>query len=393
MIKPCSIIIITPYTITNPFDGGLYEDLIVTFSEKIDNVYVISPSSAPKTCIRQLENITILDLKTTRMSKESSIIKKAFAQYSFGNSISKEFIKHFPTISIDAIIYASPPITVAKSIVKLKSYFNCITYLMLKDIFPQNAVDLGLMRANSIAHKYYMHIEKRFYGISDYIGCMSIENIRYINKKHPKLSEKLELFPNAIRIRDKKHSNSQNDAVEFVYGGNLGKPQAPEFICEVIKNFYKVKNAKLTIIGSGTSFEKVRSAVISTDNPDITMIEQIPKADYDNLLKNADIGLIFLDYRFTIPNFPSRLLSYLEFGKPIFAATDETTDLKDIIKNNCIGVWTPSNSVESFIREANFLVKNKALRDKMGENGRGILENQFDVVKNIDTILNKIKRS
>jgi len=37
--------------------------------------------------------------------------------------------------------------------------------------------------------------------------------------------------------------------------------------------------------------------------------------------------MIFLDYRFQIPNFPSRLLSYMAAGMPVIVATDPNTDM------------------------------------------------------------------
>ena len=56
------------------------------------------------------------------------------------------------------------------------------------------------------------------------------------------------------------------------------------------------------------------------------------REEYDNLVQICDVGLIFLNARFTIPNFPSRLLSYTEIGKPVLAATDENTDIGKIIE-------------------------------------------------------------
>ena len=50
------------------------------------------------------------------------------------------------------------------------------------------------------------------------------------------------------------------------------------------------------------------------------------------LANSCDVGLIFLDKRFTIPNFPSRLLSYMQASMPVLAATDVNTDIGKVIE-------------------------------------------------------------
>ena len=75
---------------------------------------------------------------------------------------------------------------------------------------------------------------------------------------------------------------------------------------------------------------------------------RVPKSDYDVLISSCDIGLIFLDHRFTIPNYPSRLLSYLENKMPILAATDVNSDIGKIAEANGYGYWCESTGVEGF---------------------------------------------
>jgi glycosyltransferase involved in cell wall biosynthesis len=62
----------------------------------------------------------------------------------------------------------------------------------------------------------------------------------------------------------------------------------------------------------------------------------------------CDVGMIFLDHRFTIPNFPSRLLGYMQAGLPVLACTDPNTDIGKVITEGGFGWWCESNSVEAF---------------------------------------------
>ena len=117
------------------------------------------------------------------------------------------------------------------------------------------------------------------------------------------------------------------------------------------------------------------------------MFKRLPKEEYDKLVKLADVGLIFLDRRFTIPNFPSRLTSYMENSLPILAATDKNTDLKDVLIESKSGFWCESGDIDTFIRYAQKLSEDNDLRNKMGLNGRLYLEENYDITKTVDILL------
>ena len=77
-------------------------------------------------------------------------------------------------------------------------------------------------------------------------------------------------------------------------------------------------------------------------------MSKLPKDDYDRMVAACDVGLIFLDHRFTIPNFPSRLLSYMQAKLPVLAATDPNTDIGEVITQGGFGWWCESNDTGAF---------------------------------------------
>jgi hypothetical protein len=96
-------------------------------------------------------------------------------------------------------------------------------------------------------------------------------------------------------------------------------------------------------------------------------MDGLPKNEYDELVRACDVGLIFLDHRFTIPNYPSRLLSYLENKMPIIAATDPNTDIGRIAEENGYGYWCESNEVSSFVSCVNRMLDSDIIA--MGQRG------------------------
>ena len=117
----------------------------------------------------------------------------------------------------------------------------------------------------------------------------------------------------------------------------------------------------------------------------VSLFARLPKKDYDQLVRACDVGLIFLDCRFTIPNYPSRLLPYLMEKKPILAATDPNCDTGSIAEQNGYGYWCPSNDVKGFTQCVDKMLKSDL--KKMGENGYNFYLNNYTVSHTYNTIM------
>jgi len=305
-------------------------------------------------------------------------------EYQFLHAIKK----HLGDVKIDLVLYTTPPITLVKTIEHIKRRCGARTYLMLKDIFPQNAVDLGMMPTGGLRgliYKFFRKKEKKLYAISDTIGCMSPANCNYLLRENPEVDPaKVEICPNVTAIREVSVSAEEKtelrtkyglplDKKIFVYGGNLGRPQGIPFIIDCMRA-KKNENAFFLIVGGGTEYAKLESFVNEEKPENVKLMFKIPKEDYDRLVAACDVGMIFLDHRFTIPNFPSRMLGYMQAGLPILAATDPNTDVGKIISDGGFGWWCESNDPAAFVRavdlalEADLGAMKKNARDFLNEN-------------------------
>ena len=121
----------------------------------------------------------------------------------------------------------------------------------------------------------------------------------------------------------------------------------------------------------------------------LTLINFLPKNEYDKLARGCDAGLIFLDYRFSIPNYPSRILSYMENSTPVICATDPNTDVGKMVEENGFGYACQSNSVESFISCIEKLRLSDI--DSMGKRARRACEELFSVEQCYNKIINDCK--
>lgn len=341
---------------------GIYTDLLREFIIRNNKIYILSPIETRahnKVQIIHEKNSTIFKVPTGNIQK-TNIIEKGLNTVLIEKRYKKVIKKYLSEITFDVILYSTPPITFAGAVKYVKERDNARTYLLLKDIFPQNAVDLGMFTKNSILYKYFRSKEKKLYAFSDYIGCMSQANVDYVLKHNTGINPKMvEICPNSIEIIDKSVDDEKKKMIRskygipldkkvFVYGGNLGKPQGIDFLIKCIHRQRKNKEIFFLIVGDGTEYKRLEHIFQSSPQNNFKLMRYLPKEDYDILVGACDIGLIFLDYRFTIPNFPSRLLSYMQAKIPVLACTDTNTDVGDVIVNGEFGWWCLSNNIEAF---------------------------------------------
>ena len=346
-------------------ERNIYTDLLREFSKHGHNLFVISPIERrmkTHTTLLKTDKATILKLKIGNTQK-TNIIEKGISTVSIETQFIKAIKKYFSDIKFDLVIYSTPPITFCNAIKFVKNRDGAKTYLLLKDIFPQNAVDLGMMRKSGLKgllYKYFRKKEKELYKVSDYIGCMSKANVNYVINHNPEVDSSIvEICPNCVEPLDKSVSLDKRIAIRnkydiplnkkvFIYGGNLGKPQGIQFLIECLKSQIDNNNVYFVVVGSGTEYSKLESFIKEYKSTNVKLMKRLPKEDYDTMVGACDIGMIFLDYRFTIPNFPSRLLSYMQAKIPVLACTDPNTDIGKIIEEAGFGWWCESNDVGKF---------------------------------------------
>lgn len=381
---------------------GIYSDLMREFIKRGNDVYIASPTErrfGKPTHLIDSPNCHILKIKTLNIQK-TNIIEKGIGTLLLENQFDRAIRKYWRDVNFDLVLYATPPITFNKVIERVKKRCGCRSYLMLKDIFPQNAVDLGMMKEGSFLHKMFRRKEGRLYQISDKIGCMSPANCEYVIKHNPTVdSAKVELCPNAVEPTEIKPLKAEEresvlkkygistDKTIFIYGGNLGKPQGIDFLLKVIEANEKRTDSHIVVVGNGTEYPKIQAWFEENNPMNATLLSALPKADYDRLVIACNVGLIFLDPRFTIPNFPSRLLSYLENSMPVLLATDVNTDMGGIAERKGFGLWSQSGDLPRFLDNMMNLAKNKNRIKEMGEKGKGYLLDNYTVDKVADRIL------
>jgi glycosyltransferase involved in cell wall biosynthesis len=229
---------------------------------------------------------------------------------------------------------------------------------------------------------------------------MSPANVQYVLAHNPEVNPTIvEIAPNSydiqtdIRKVDAREVRQKYglpiDKPIFIYGGNMGKPQGIPFLIECMNAVKDRTDCHFVLVGNGTEYPKLDTWVKHENPKAVSVFKKLPKADYDALASACDVGLIFLDYRFTIPNYPSRLLPYLMERKPIIAATDPNCDTGTLAEANGYGFYSPSNSVSSFVEAVEKMLVSDIRQ--MGENGYQYYLNNYTVEHTYQAIVKHLK--
>jgi glycosyltransferase involved in cell wall biosynthesis len=380
---------------------GIYQDLLRKFRDKGHELFIVSPSERKyknKTKLFSQGAVQILNVWSTNIQKTNKLekgITTLLLEYFYYKAIKK----HLNYKDIDLILYTTPPITFTNLIKKIKKESNAKTYLLLKDIFPQNAVDLNYFKYGGLLHKYFRNQEKVLYRISDFIGCMSPANLNYLQKNNPEIEiNKLEINPNTIDVIENSINldidiynkyNIPKNKIIYIFGGNLGVPQGIEFLKKNISNCKSISEAFFLIIGHGTEYHNFRNWIEIENIRNALLINEVPKSEFDEIIKLSHVGLIFLNPKFTIPNFPSRILSYMQNYLPVICATDSVSDIGKIAFENNFGFNCLTSDFDAFF---NYVVEllNKEIRTQMGKNSYSFLIKEYNTDITYNKIVNKI---
>ena len=344
---------------------GAYTDLLREFAKAGHRLYVVSTRERRNGLPTELLEdgpAQHLKVRVGNITK-TGLLEKGISTVTIGQCYQRAIQKYWRDVRFDLVLYSTPPITLAGVVDWVKRRDGARTYLLLKDIFPQNAVDVGILKTSGfkgLIYRYFRPKEKKLYALSDRIGCMSQANVDYLLRQDPELDPaKVEICPNSVEPLERtitaerrrelreKYGIPQDKTV-FLYGGNLGRPQGVPFIMDCLRACKDRRDCFFFICGSGTEFPKLLDFAETERLPNVKVLPGLPHDDYEDMVPACDVGLLFLDYRFTIPNFPSRLLSYMQARLPVLCCTDPQTDVGDVCQGGGFGWKCLSNDVSSF---------------------------------------------
>lgn len=389
-------------------DSTLTRELSDEFSRNGNDITVVTilEKKFKRETEYKIENgYEVLRVKTGNYFNVGNKIEKGITTLTMISRLKRGILKYLGDKKYDLIITHTPFLSDASLINPLKKYFKCPAHLILWDIFPQNAKDIGIIK-NNIIFKFFKQKEKKMFLAYDQIWCMSKGNIKYLQKKYEYLDkDKIKLLRNWAYIKPKLEINKEEIRKKYgylgedflaIFGGNMGKPQKLENILSLAEKCLELLDVKFIFVGNGSEKERLKKITKDKNLKNIEFIDQLPREDYEKFTSACDIGLVSLDERFTVPNFPSKTTDYFKLSLPILASLDKCSAVdygKFLEEEAKGGIFAEAGNVEDLYEKFLTLYNSKDLRKWLGNNGREYYEEHLGVDKAYKVIMNSIKEN
>jgi hypothetical protein len=360
----------------------IYADMLNEFMIKGHSVDYFFPSEG--NIHQKLNNNSLNSIKVgLKFEKTNNFIGKYLSYLVLEKKVSRkirESKNHY-----DLLMLSTPSIFQLRIVKTFKRKFpKSKIILLLKDIFPDNALDLGIIKNTFpmfLVYKYFKVIENKLYNIVDKIGVMTELNKKFLLQNYPDIENKIFLSPNSIYFypiinqKSKDQLRIPKNKIVITFIGNLGIPQNPIKVKELIDK--SPNNFFFIIIGTGSRENEFNN---SSTSKVLFINNLLSQKEIDQYLSHSNYGLVMLNGKFTVPNFPSKILSYLNANLPILSFTNNFNDLKVLIQSKQIpGFWFNSNKIIQ-----------SDLYKLLEESNRKVQISDFEYAKNLFSVQNQV---
>ena len=291
------------------------------------------------------EVISIKALKTKDISYFRRTLNEFINSWLIWRTLEKS--PGFMSKQYDGVIWYSPTIFWGPLIKRLKRKFQCRSYLILRDLFPDWALHVGVLK-KGLVYSFFKIVEQYQYRQADCIGVQSLNNLKYFQKHNPIASKRAQVLWNwtsklpAIPLKPCSINISNTplkDRIIFVYAGNLGVAQGGSAaLFELANNLHSNADLGILVVGRGSAVDELKQLVTSSKLNNILVYDEIIADEMPSLLEQCHIGLVFLDRRHQTHNIPGKFVTYLQSGLPVLAWVNQGNDLVDLIANDSIGI-------------------------------------------------------
>lgn len=265
----------------------------------------------------------------------------------------------------DGVVWYSPSIFFGPIVKKLKLTSNCRSYLILRDIFPEWAVDIGLM-GKGLPYLFFKAIEKYQYSVADVIGVQTPGNQAYFPERTVSPNRRVEVLQNWLAeapdtgcsISVKKTPLAGRKI--FVYAGNMGVAQGMGILLDLAEALINRKDLGFLFVGRGSDVPLLRTNAAARNLDNVAFFDGIDPSEIPGLYAQCHVGLVALDPRHKSHNIPGKFLSYMQCGLPVLATINSGNDLAKLIEGDRVGRVSTDSSIELLGHLARTLIEDIA---------------------------------
>lgn len=374
------------------------KDLAIEFDKQGISPLVIIPDSELDRAwkLEVLNGVRVLRLKSPK-TKGVGYIRRTVAEFFMPYFMWVHYLKSpLSSEKLEGVIWYSPTIFWAPFVKRLRRKSSCRSYLILRDIFPEWALDLGLMR-RGLAYRFFKWIEASQYKIADSIGVQAASNIQYLKKWPPFNLKNIEVLQNWLSESSPTicsisvGETSLAGRKIFVYAGNMGIAQGIGVVLDLAESLLKRVDIGFLMVGRGSEYEDLKRQATNRSLNNILFFDEIDAAEIPALYRQCSIGMVVLDPRHKTHNIPGKFLSYMQSGLPVLAKINPGNDLVDLINKTQVGYAYTGSSVAELRDIAEALVDKLMAADRMDLRCKNLAKDLFSTEVAANQILTALE--
>jgi O26-antigen biosynthesis N-acetyl-L-fucosamine transferase len=380
------LLIVVYYPPSTTSAARMMRELALEYVRQGHEVIVATPSDAieGRMHVAEEDGATVVRIRTGDIRGSRRIIRM-WHEGRLSATIWNAGEEFFRTHRCDLIVFYSPPIFFGGLVHRLKALWGCPSYLILRDIFPKWALEVGVLR-QGLSYRYLKRREQQQYTAADRIGAEAPGDLAYFDDEECGGRFQVEVLYNWLDAGERLTGRSGwrqrlqlDDKVVFFYGGNIGIAQDLNNLLRLASSLQDRDNIFFLLMGSGSEAERVNAEIESRALQNMRLYPPIAQDEYMECLSEFDAGLVSLDRRLKSNNFTGKLLGYVFCGKPILASVRAGHDLIGLLQHTGAGVACANGDDESLRASALLLASDSGMRKRMGGNARALASTIFSV--------------
>lgn len=358
-------------------------------------VMVSAPGLATGWSLEDLEGVQVLRLATLQ-TKDIGYARRTLGEVLLSTMMLRGLRKSpLADTKWDAVVWYSPTIFLGQLVGALKKSSGARTYLILRDVFPEWAVDMGLLKKGPIYY-FFKYFERWQYSVADVIGVQSHSNMAYLADWAKQPGRRLEVLQNWLAPAANVGCSIAVERTPLagrrivVYAGNMGVAQGMDMVVGLAQRMQERRDIGFLFVGRGSDVPRLKAMVAELKLDNVAFHDEIEPREVPGLLAQAHVGLVMLDPRHKTHNVPGKFITYMQAGVPVLARINDGNDLATLIAQERVGRAYVGDSVEAFY-EAAIAVCDAPDKAAMSDRARQLADRLYSsraAVQQIVSVLN-----
>jgi colanic acid biosynthesis glycosyl transferase WcaI len=281
----------------------------------------------------------------------------------------------------DILLVESPPLFLGLSAVWLSFVKRARLIFNVSDLWPESAVQLGILRRNSLFHTLGSWLESFCYRRSWLVTGQSRSIINDIRQRFPDcrtyhLSNGVDTNRFAVAANARAHQdlNVNGDCV-VMYAGLHGLAQGLGQVLMAAEDLFEDRRFRFVLIGDGPEKKMLMGQAALRGLTNVEFQDPRPSKEIPVLIAGCDIVLVPLT-SYLLGAVPSKLYEAMASGRPVILVA--SGEAAQIVDEHQAGITVEPGDTKGLVQALKTLLAQPQLRRTLGENGRHAAEQHFD---------------